>query len=92
EAYTAAYFTRGMCYFEQKNFEKAKPNFKSALNINPKHVLSHEKLGIAHFELEEKCEAYKSLKKALDLESQVANKTAREAPRYLGKMTRNPCL
>lgn len=91
EAYTAAYFTRGMCYFEQEQYVKAKADFKSAIKVSPKHVLAHEKLGISHYELEEFCEAYRTLKKTLDLESTVADKEAKLAPRYLGKMTTNPC-
>ncbi|HHG84123.1 MAG TPA: tetratricopeptide repeat protein [Bacteroidetes bacterium] len=92
QAYTAAYYTRGMCYFAQDNFKEAKKNFLKAISINSDHVLAHEKLGISYFELEEFCEAYKTLKATLNLESTLPVKQAKQAPKYLGKMTKNPCL
>lgn len=92
QAYTAAHYTRGACYYAQEKFEPAKKDFLSAIRITPKHVRAHEKLGISHYKLEEYCEAYKTLKITLNLESTVAEKQAKEAPRYLGKMTMNPCL
>lgn len=91
EAYTAAHYTRGMCYFEQKNYKKAKADFMEAIAITKDHVLAHEKLGITYYHLEELCDAYKTLKLTLNLESTVADKQAMEAPRFLGKMTTNPC-
>jgi tetratricopeptide (TPR) repeat protein len=91
EAYTAAHYTRGMCYFEQKNYKKAKEDFMEAISIDKEHVLAHEKLGITYYHLEELCDAYKTLKKTLNLESTVPDKQATEAPRFLGKMTQNPC-
>lgn len=91
QAYTAAYFTRGMCYSEREEYEKAKSDFRDAIKLTSDHVLAHEKLGITHYNLEEYCESYRLLKRTLDLESQVPNKQAKLAPRYLGKMTKNPC-
>lgn len=92
EAYTAAYFTRGLCYFEQDKFEMAINDFLEAIKHTPKHVLAHEKAGITYFKLNKLCEAYTYLKRTLDLESTVANKQALEAPKYMGKMTKNPCI
>jgi tetratricopeptide (TPR) repeat protein len=92
EAYTAAYFTRGLCFFEQDMFEKAIPDFLEAIKWTPKHVLAHEKAGITYFKLNKLCEAYTYLKKTLDLESMVPVKQAQEAPKYMGKMTKNPCI
>lgn len=93
QAYSAAYYTRGMCYFDQEQYAPAKKDFKSAIKITPDHVLAHEKLGIAHFHSGENCASYKMLKKTLNLEKMVpaARKQAKDAPRFLGKMTRNPC-
>lgn len=92
EAYTAAHFTRGLCYMEQEMYEKAIPDFLAAIKWSPKHVLAHEKAGITYYKLSKLCEAYTYLKRALDLESTVAVKTAVEAPKYMGKMTKNPCV
>ncbi len=92
EAYTAAYYTRGLCYLEQDMFDKAIPDFLEAIKWSPKHVLAHEKAGITYYKLNKLCESYTYLKKALDLESMVAVKQAQEAPKYMGKMTKNPCL
>lgn len=93
QAYAAAHYTRGMCYFQLEQFEKAKTDFLKAIEITPGHVLAHEKLGMSHFHLEEFCDSYKILKKTLDLEKTIPfpQKQAKEAPKYLGKMTRNPC-
>lgn len=90
-AYTAAYYTRGMCYFDQEQYDKAKADFLATIKLTPNHVLAHEKLGITYFKLNALCDAYKTLKKTLDLESNVPVKQAKEAPKYLGKMTQNPC-
>ncbi len=92
EAYTAAFFTRGLCYFEQNQLEKAIPDFLDAIKWSPKHVLAHERAGITYFKLNKLCEAYTYLKRTLDLESNVPVKTALEAPKYMGKMTKNPCV
>jgi tetratricopeptide (TPR) repeat protein len=92
EAYTAAYFTRGLCYFEQDQFDKAIGDFLDAIKQTPKHVLAHEKADITYFKLNKLCESYTYLRRTLDLESTVPLKTAVEAPKYLGKMTKNPCL
>ncbi len=93
QAYTVAYFTRGMCYLDQEQFAPAIRDFLSAIKIQPDHVLAHEGLGIAYYESEKLCDSYKALRKALDLEKTVPHerKTALESPKYLGKMTRNPC-
>jgi tetratricopeptide (TPR) repeat protein len=90
-AYTAAYFTRGLCYFDQADWEKAKLDFIAAIKLTPDHVLAHEKLGITYYNLKAYCDSYKTLRRTLDLESNVANKQAKEAPKYMGKMTTNPC-
>ncbi len=92
EAYTAAYFTRGRCYFEQEMLEKSIPDFLNAIKWSPKHVLAHEMVGITYFKLNKLCESYTYLKKTLDLESTKPIKEAKEAPKYMGKMTKNPCL
>lgn len=94
QAYTAAYYTRGMCYLDQDQFNEAKRDFLSAIKITPDHALAYERLGITYYKLEERCDSYKTLKKALDLEKMVPHqqKEALEAPKYLGKMTKNPCL
>ncbi|MFN8397180.1 MAG: tetratricopeptide repeat protein [Bacteroidia bacterium] len=92
EAYTAAYFTRGLCYYDQEKYEMAINDFLEAIKHTPKHVLAHEKAGITYFKLNKLCEAYTYLKRTLDLESTVANKQALEAPKYMGKMTKNPCV
>jgi tetratricopeptide (TPR) repeat protein len=92
EAYTAAFYTRGLCYYEQNQFEKAIPDFLDAIKWSPKHVLAHEKAGITFYKLNKLCESYTYLKKTLDLESMVPVKTAVEAPKYMGKMTKNPCV
>jgi tetratricopeptide (TPR) repeat protein len=92
EAYTAAYYTRGLCYMEQEMLEKAIPDFLEAIKWSPKHVLAHEKAGITYYKLNKLCEAYTYLKKTLDLESTVPIKQAQEAPKYMGKMTKNPCV
>jgi tetratricopeptide (TPR) repeat protein len=92
EAYTAAFYTRGLCYLEQDMFEKAIPDFLDAIKWSPKHVLAHEKAGITYYKLNKLCEAYTYLKKTLDLESTVPVKVAKEAPKYMGKMTKNPCV
>jgi tetratricopeptide (TPR) repeat protein len=91
EAYTAAYYTRGLCYFEQEQWAKAIPDFLEAIKQTPKHVLAHEKAGITYYKLQKLCESYTYLKRTLDLESNVPVKTALEAPKYMGKMTKNPC-
>lgn len=94
QAYTAAYFTRGSCFYAQEKFELAKLDYLKAIGITSDHVEAHEKLGMSYFELEEFCLAYKTLKKTLDLEKTIPfdKKKAKDAPRYLGKMTKNPCL
>lgn len=91
QAYTAAYYTRGMCYFDQADYEKAKADFLETLKLTPTHVLAYEKLGISYYKLGALCDSYKALRKALDLENNVAVKQAKEAPKYMGKMTSNPC-
>jgi tetratricopeptide (TPR) repeat protein len=91
EAYTAAFYTRGSCYFELKEYDKALKDFLEAIKWSPKHVLAHEKVGITYYKLGKLCDSYTYLKRTLDLESTVANKQAKEAPVYLGKMTKNPC-
>lgn len=93
QAYTAAYYTRGMCYFMLEDFAKAKADFIKAIKLTNDHVLAHEKLGITYYKLDEQCKAYKILKKTLNLEKTIPfpKKQAKEAPTYLGKMTKNPC-
>lgn len=91
EAYTAAYFTRGMCYFDLEQFDKAIPDFLKTIEWSPRHVLAHEMAGVTYYKLGKLCESYTYLKRTLDLESTVANKKAKQAPLYLGKMTQNPC-
>jgi tetratricopeptide (TPR) repeat protein len=91
QAYTAAYYTRGMCYYDQGEFAKAKADFLEAIKLTPNHVLAYEKLGISNYKLGLNCESYMALRKALDLESNVVVKQAKEAPKYMGKMTTNPC-
>ena len=94
QAYTAAYFTRGSCFYAQEKYELAKLDYLKAIGITEDHVEAHEKLGMAYYELKEYCLAYKTLKKTLDLEKTIPfeKKKAKDAPRYLGKMTKNPCL
>ena len=62
-----------------KNVFAAK--ISNCTNCNEIHRVSKNEL----------CDAYKTLKKTLNLESTVADKQAMEAPRFLGKMTTNPC-
>jgi len=94
QAYAAAYFTRGNCFYAQEKYAVAKLDYLKALDVKPDHVEALERLGMAYYELEEHCLAYKTLKKTLNLERTIPvdKKKAKEAPRYLGKMTRNPCL
>ncbi len=94
QAYTAAYFTRGSCFYAQDKYALAKLDYLKAINITPDHVEALERLGMSYYELKEYCLAYKTLRKALDLEKNIpsAKKKAKAAPRYLGKMTRDPCL
>ena len=94
QAYTAAHFTRGRSYFDMEQWEKAGADFKAAIKITPDHVEAHEFLGIVYFNTDQKCEAYKILKRTLDLEKMVppSKKKATKAPLYLGKLTRNPCI
>ena len=69
---------------------KRYPRFSETFIVN--EILAHERAGITYFKLNKLCEAYTYLKRTLDLESNVPVKTALEAPKYMGKMTKNPCV
>lgn len=90
-AYHTAYYTRGKCYYEQGQFEKAEADFREAVDLDHKSAKSWEGLGLAHYAQKEMCDAYIAFKKAVDLEAGKTVREAMEAPKYLAKLTANPC-
>lgn len=90
-AYTAAYYKRGLAYFQEKKFEAAEDDLINATRLDRSHILAWELLGKAHYEQKEYCEAYKAFKRAVDLDSKNREREAKEAPLLLAKLTRNPC-
>ncbi len=90
-AYQVAYYTRGRCYHAHKDYAKAIADYQLSITYDKTHIESWEYLGIAHFETRENCKAYKEFKKAVELDAANRIKRAKESPKYLAKLTGNPC-
>lgn len=90
-AYQVAYYTRGRCWHAKKEYGKAIMDYNLSITYDGTHIPSWEWLGIAHFDKKENCDAYKKFKKAMKLDQNNRIKVAKQSPRYLAKLTGNPC-
>ena len=56
-----AYYMRARMAFEQRDYKRAVPDLKRAIELDPKHYKALNDLGIAQFELGERKEALAEL-------------------------------
>lgn len=91
KAYAAVYQNRARCYMAQEKWQPATDDLLASLNYEPSTISAYEELGICYFNLDEKCKAYKNLKKALAMDKNNRVKECKEAALYLARLTKNPC-
>ncbi|MET0667486.1 MAG: tetratricopeptide repeat protein, partial [Methyloceanibacter sp.] len=60
-----AYYMRARMAFEQRDYKRAVPDLKRAIELDPKHYKALNDLGIAQFELGERKEALANFRKAV---------------------------
>lgn len=85
--YGVGYYKRGMAYFKLNQLDQAIADLRKALTYLPDWPEIHLLLGKVYFEKKELCLAKQAFHKALKWDHEHRTQKAKEATRYLAKIT-----
>ncbi len=81
----AKYLEKGKSYLAEKNYDKAKVEFKNVLQIDPKDASGHLLLGQVQEKQQNWAKAFASYKKAVDLDPELIEPRVRLSKFYLAQ-------